>query len=447
MESAILTRARRQLATRFGLFVVGLISVFALQTSNQLQENQKRQQQRLLRLVGLIAAERLGASGRKGHLSDDSRFVSLTSPDFPSINATEIRILWIGPSMEILDEFGMFVPAGKLVPGPSERMRAQQISLPNGMGLWLPVSSQDQGAIKHHGFVAIASSADNYSRDGLISLVAASAASIMLGLLAIPWIVERSLQPLRDQINRLHQFAGDVAHELRNPLMALKTTLANIDGQFSSATTPEIQIKVDAIGVITSRMARILEDILLLTNIESGENEYGMSRTCINLADIFDELSILHDTEARQRQVDLVFTISTTIMLTVEPTRVLRILSNLISNAIRHSAEGASVEVSAWAAGSTVLIAVDDDGPGIPPDQKDRVFERFVRLQGTSREDQPHAGIGLALSRSLAMLQGGSLEAEQRARGGCRMLLRLPLSMSARRWWAWAWLRGGRLRP
>jgi signal transduction histidine kinase len=442
MESAILTRSRRQLATRFSLFVVGLISVFALQTSNQLQENQKRQQQRLLRLVGLIAAERLGENGRRARLSDDSRLASLTSPDLPSSNTAEIRILWIGPSMEILDEFGRFVPAGKLVPSPSERMRAQQISLPNGMGLWLPVSSQEQGAITHHGFVAIASSADNYSRDALISLVAASAASIMLGLLAIPWIVERSLQPLREQINRLHQFAGDVAHELRNPLMALKTTLANIDGQFSSTATPEIQIKVDAIGLITSRMARILDDILLLTSIESGENEDSESRTFINLADIFDELSILHDTEARQRHVDLVFTISSTIMLTVEPTRVLRILSNLISNAIRHSGEGASVHVSAGVAGGTVLITVDDDGPGIPPDQKDRVFERFVRLQG-SPEDQPHAGIGLALSRSLAMLQGGSLEAEQRASGGCRMLLRLPLGTSQRR----GWLRGGRLRP
>ncbi|MCU0530427.1 MAG: hypothetical protein MUD04_13320, partial [Cyanobium sp. Prado107] len=167
--------------------MVGLISVFALQTSNQLQENQKRQQQRLLRLVGLIAAERLGENGRRARLSDDSRLASLTSPDLPSSNTAEIRILWIGPSMEILDEFGRFVPAGKLVPSPSERMRAQQISLPNGMGLWLPVSSQEQGAITHHGFVAIASSADNYSRDALISLVAASAASIMLGLLAIPW--------------------------------------------------------------------------------------------------------------------------------------------------------------------------------------------------------------------------------------------------------------------
>ena len=167
MEPEVLSRARRQLAGRLAAFTSGLICIFALQTYNQVRENTRTEHERHLRLMASIASRRFSESKRfpqaPGHtipapggaadVSDDSR------------DGT-IRILWIDPSMTIVDEFGSFVPGGSLVPPAHQRLKPQSLVLSNGVGFWQPVSGPAGGKDPQSilGFVAIGSSQDPVTR-------------------------------------------------------------------------------------------------------------------------------------------------------------------------------------------------------------------------------------------------------------------------------------------
>lgn len=435
MEPEVLSRARRQLAGRLAAFTSGLICIFALQTHNQVRENTRTEHERHLRLMASIASRRFSESKRftqaPGHtipapggaadVSDDSR------------DGT-IRILWIDPSMTIVDEFGSFVPGGSLVPPAHQRLKPQSLVLSNGVGFWQPVSwpagRKDPQSIL--GFVAIGSSEDPGNQGVLISLISATAASVGLALLGIPWILERSLLPLREQISRLRHFAGDIAHELRNPMMALKTNLANAKQLLGSDLRDPMQCSLMSLDVIASRMALTLDDIQLIAELENQvAGQYGAAIN-VDIEDIFDELSVLHDSESRASQVELLFIVQEPFRITVVPSRIQRILSNLIANAMRFSVAGSTVRVSAFLQQEWAVISVDDEGPGIPKAEQTRVFERFVQLN--SDHVRGHAGIGLALSRSLAKLHGGVLDVQDSPQGGCRMLLQLPRQPRRRRW-------------
>ena len=435
MESQVLIRARQQLVWRLAAFTTGLICIFVLQTSNQIRENTRSEQERHLRLLALVAAKRF--AGLKGNLGPSDRFMLPQlnlGGEMSGIRDEDIRILWIGPSMDIVDELGSFVPGGSLVPPPPQRLEPKSISLSNGVGFWLPVSlsvrSTDNRSIS--GYVAIASAQVTASHAAAIGLISATAASIVLALLGIPWILERSLQPMREQIRRLRHFAADVAHELRNPMMALKTNLANTKRLLRQDPRDPLQNSLKSLDVIASRMAAILDDILLLAEIENQAQTVRGAGIDVDIEDIFDELSVLHDAEARARRIELIFTVAQPFRIKVIPSRIQRIISNLITNAIRFSADGAKVHVAAFLQGQQAVIRVDDKGPGIPSSDHDRIFQRFVQLN--AERGSVHSGIGLALSRSLAQLQGGSLDVQDSPDGGCRMLLKLPLQSRARPW-------------
>lgn len=452
MEPTVLTQARQQLAWRLAVFTTGLLLIFSLQTSNQIRENNRSEQERQLQVLGLIALNRLAEiksnaqqptdSIRKTDSGHQRREKTLERP-LGRAGESEIRILWLGPSMNILDEYGTFVPAGPLLPSPHKRFEPQSIALRNGAALWLPLRFTDNGRVASRvvGYVAVARAEAPGSRNARVSLITATAASVGLALLGIPWILERSLQPLRGQINRLRQFAGDVAHELRNPLMALKTTVANTRECLAPEAKQTIQTSMESLDKISSRMATILDDILLLARIENGTDDTSEMPSSVDIAELFDELSVLHDSEARGKSVDIRFQLDEPLQISAIPIRAQRILSNLISNAIRFSPTGGTVDVSASRQGNMALIKVDDEGPGIPTEEKERVFERSVQLHRD--ESRSHSGLGLALSRSLAQLHGGSLRTEQSPAGGCSMVLTLPLSAPARRRKLWAGARLG----
>ena len=108
--------------------------------------------------------------------------------------------------------------------------------------------------------------------------------------------------------------------------------------------------------------------------------------------------------------------------------RLRRMLRNLLDNAARHAAE--QVWVTLESERGSALLAVSDDGPGIPPGQEERVFERFVRLDTARSRDEGGTGLGLAVVRAIAVAHGGSVEVGESRRGGATLAVRLPLARS-----------------
>jgi signal transduction histidine kinase len=118
-------------------------------------------------------------------------------------------------------------------------------------------------------------------------------------------------------------------------------------------------------------------------------------------------------------------------LIDVEPDRIRQILVNLLTNAHEYTPEGASIGIAARAVGAEVEISVSDNGPGIPPDQLERIFERFTRGDAGLTQRVGGTGLGLAISKSLVELHGGSLAAESTVGQGSTFHVRLPVATGA----------------
>jgi signal transduction histidine kinase len=115
------------------------------------------------------------------------------------------------------------------------------------------------------------------------------------------------------------------------------------------------------------------------------------------------------------------------LVLDVDPQRLQQVLDNLVANAVRHTPDGTNVVLGAAARDGHAELQVTDQGPGIPHEEAERVFERFYRADRARSVDDGGSGLGLAIARWIVELHGGSIRADEGAPSGCRMVVELPL--------------------
>ncbi len=219
-----------------------------------------------------------------------------------------------------------------------------------------------------------------------------------------------------DEVASLGGVLAAVSHDLRTPLTTI-TALA----QASAARGDE---NAHAIEEEANRLARLVADLLDLSRLRGGALPVQL------------ELNTAEDlVGAAVRQTAGLFTdrLLETRLDLIEPALVgrfdfvqsLRILTNLLGNAAHHTPSASPVELSVRREGTTLAFAVADRGPGVAPAQRDRIFEPFYRPAGAPA-DGGGAGLGLAIARRLAELQGGTVEYASREGGGSIFTLRLP---------------------
>ncbi|MEU8892468.1 ATP-binding protein [Streptomyces sp. NPDC048442] len=214
-----------------------------------------------------------------------------------------------------------------------------------------------------------------------------------------------TLDRLQAAADRQARFVADASHELRSPIAGLRASLE------SSLTHPDgVDWPGTARGTLADveRIQHLTDDLLLLTRIDGPAPNADQQVQLPDLAsDLVEELrhlrrnSSLHVTCAAPAGLP---------PLTGSPLRLERLLRNLLENACRHARTEVECVLSVDGTGETVRVEVRDDGPGIPPADRERVFERFTRLDDSrTRADGSGAGLGLAIAREIAVRQGGSL--------------------------------------
>ncbi|MEV0264546.1 HAMP domain-containing sensor histidine kinase [Streptomyces sp. NPDC050617] len=220
-----------------------------------------------------------------------------------------------------------------------------------------------------------------------------------------------TLAALQASVDRQRRFVADASHELRSPIASLRTQLE------VGAAHPEL---LDVEGAVedTVRLQNLAADLLLLARLDAGERP----------ADTRVELAGLAREEASRRVPGR----SGVAVRTGElaPGEVLgsrgqlgRVLGNLVDNACRHAESEAVLSVRAE--GRWLVLAVADDGAGVPAPERERIFERFVRLDDARSRDDGGAGLGLAIARDVAARHGGTLTVGESPRGGACFVLRL----------------------
>jgi len=231
----------------------------------------------------------------------------------------------------------------------------------------------------------------------------------------------------RAELDRLKdEFVLTASHELRSPLTSVQG-FAELLMLERESLTPRQAETVEVILDNCRHLVRLLNDLLDLARSDAGRLSIRPQPT--EVAPLVEDVvrTMRAQTEAGgqalSEQVEPGLP-----PIDVEPDRIRQILVNLLTNAHEYSPEGASIAVTARAAGAEVEIAVSDNGPGIPAEQLERIFERFTRGDAGLTQRVGGTGLGLAISKSLADLHGGSLGAESTVGQGSTFRLRLPVA-------------------
>ena len=216
-----------------------------------------------------------------------------------------------------------------------------------------------------------------------------------------------TLAALETSVERQRRFVADASHELRSPIASLRTQLE------VAAAHPEL-LDLDGAVEDTVRLQRLAADLLLLARLDAGE---GIGDRRVDLGELAERC-------ARGR--DGVTVEAPAVEVTGSRGQLERVLGNLLDNAQRHAR--AAVAVTVRREGEQAVVEVADDGSGVPAADRERVFERFVRLDEARGRDDGGAGLGLAIARDVAVRHGGTLTVRDAPAGGALFELRLPVA-------------------
>ncbi|MBT2493199.1 HAMP domain-containing histidine kinase [Streptomyces sp. ISL-96] len=224
-----------------------------------------------------------------------------------------------------------------------------------------------------------------------------------------------TLAALEASVERQRRFVADASHELRSPIASLRTQLE------VGAAHPEL---LDVEGAVrdTVRLQGLAADLLLLARLDAGERP-GQGRV---------DLGALVREEVSQRTADRVPVAvegSGVFEVTGSRGQLARVLGNLLDNAQRHARSSVGIRLRG-VGGGAVIVEVADDGAGVPVGERERIFERFVRLDDARARDDGGAGLGLAIARDVATRHGGSLRVGEGEGGGALFTLRLPAAVA-----------------
>jgi signal transduction histidine kinase len=224
----------------------------------------------------------------------------------------------------------------------------------------------------------------------------------------------QTLARLEEAVKQQRRFASTTSHELRTPLTGLRTRLEEAV-LYPRDVDPHEAIQ-DALAV-THRLETLVDDLLVLARLRAGDSTPPEP---IDLGALVSE-----EATARAGGVPVHLDVARDVNVRGNRIQLIRVFGNLLANARRHA--DSRVEVTAESADGEAVVTVTDDGDGIAPQDRERVFERFVRLDDGRRREPGGSGLGLAISRDIAHGHNGTLLIEDSPRGA-RFVLRLPLA-------------------
>lgn len=245
--------------------------------------------------------------------------------------------------------------------------------------------------------------------------------------------LERALEVEREVTARLREldrmkntFLQAVSHDLRTPLAAilgLAVTLEREDVLLHPAEAREMAARIAANA---RRLDRMVNDLLDLDRLSRGIVEPNLAPTDVGglVSNLVAESEL---TAGREVHVE-----APPVWAEVDAAKVERIVENLLANAVRHTPAGSRIWVRVEPGGTDLTLVVEDEGPGVPPEERERIFEPF-RQGAAAPEHSPGVGVGLALVARFAELHGGRAWVEERPGGGASFRVRLPLRPSAGR--------------
>jgi len=242
-------------------------------------------------------------------------------------------------------------------------------------------------------------------------------------------VFNETLSRLQDAFERLRRFTADASHELRTPLTAMRSV-----GEVALQNTLDAVTYRDVIGSMleeVDRLTRLVESLLILTRADSGKIQLAPEALDLGVlaGHVIDQLRVLAD----EKQQELTLQTPIRVHATGEAALIRHALMNLIHNAIKYTPNGGTITVEVNATGGRAMIEVRDTGPGIPAEHRDRIFDRFYRVDASRSREEGGVGLGLAIARWAVEANGGQIELASEETDGSlfRVILPAPDDSSA----------------
>lgn len=219
------------------------------------------------------------------------------------------------------------------------------------------------------------------------------------------------------------QMTADIAHELRTPLSLILGHAEALSDGVLPPTPQTFAIIYDE----AQRLTRLVDDLRTLSLSEAGE--LALQIAPLRPEEIIERAAAAHRPQAAARNVEIVTYVAPDLPeVEGDFDRVAQVLDNLLANALRFSPEGSTLELRAESLGQAVRFSVRDEGPGIAPEDQQRVFDRFYRTDRSRSRDLGGSGLGLAIARQLILLQGGEIGVQSTLGEGATFWFTLPVS-------------------
>ena len=220
------------------------------------------------------------------------------------------------------------------------------------------------------------------------------------------------------------QFVADASHELKTPLASIRLLTDSLlqTERMDEATTREF---LTDIGQEAERLSNITEDLLRLTQLDSGVAEPARP---VPVAPVIDRVLKMLRLQAEERNIALTARIETPCAILAAQGEVHQMVYNLTENAVKYNRDGGFVQVTLSAEGGRGVIRVEDNGIGIPAEERSKIFERFYRVDKARSRAAGGTGLGLSIVRDTVERRGGSVEVAARPGGGSVFTVRVPLA-------------------
>ena len=247
-----------------------------------------------------------------------------------------------------------------------------------------------------------------------------------IGLLARA--VSDMSQSLRQRIDNIEAFAADVTHELKNPIASLRSALDSLD----RVDDPKLRARlIEVAREDVVRLDRLIGDIS-----EAARTDAELARAAfeeVDLGPLIEQLVSAWENRREKGDARIAFARprrQSTVVLG-KPDRLARAIDNIIDNAIGFSPPGGLVEIAASRVGDKVLIRIDDEGPGVPSEAREAIFNRFHSVRPEGENFGRHSGLGLAIARAIVEGHNGEIDVQDRddAPSGARFIVSLPAAV------------------
>jgi len=238
---------------------------------------------------------------------------------------------------------------------------------------------------------------------------------------------------LSRSVNTRKQMTADIAHELRTPLSLI---LGHAEAVHDGVLLPTME-NFEIIREEAARLEHLVNDLRILSLADAGE--LTITPQTIEPERLLQEVASPYQYHTQKKNITLDLDIASHLpTIEVDPGRMTQVLTNILDNATRHTPEGGRIVLSAKQTGSRIELSVQDSGHGLPPEELDRIFERFYQADPSRQRKDGGSGLGLAIAKSIVQAHNGQLSAESdivpagEASKGLRIIISLPTGIQSK---------------